>query len=468
MKKIALFALAAAGILSSCSQSSDLVNDLPTPSKEQTVEKTPISFDTYNAKSAVVRSSRAGYAGDMTTAMLQREGFGVIAYYTGSDDYSTWTKEAPNFMYNTKVYVDGATGTEVSENPSWTYSPTVYWPNGNATADNVGAAGTGGGKLSFFAYAPYVAVTPSTGIVTATGDAATTSITALSSNAAPTAPTVSYSLAGGVDLLWGTAGTNGATVSGNTAQAGTTLTDGKAPVNVDLTKMKTDGKINFLFKHALAQINSLKVVADIDNNGAATGGSLSNTKIYVEKVILANGETGVPSESTIIGNGTFDLTTGLWTAGSDKETFSYNISAQTVWAEGDIALSTDIQIPETTPNVTAGNAWENIFATPGVTTTATDVLNGISTKLIPGSGQKLKITIKYWVTTKDSNLSKGYTWIPQEITKTISLGNIEMNKSYGIVMHLGLTSVKFTATVSDWVAAGSEVRADLPVNVVAE
>lgn len=468
MKKIALFALAAAGILSSCSQSSDLVNDLPTPSKEQTEEKTPISFDTYNAKSAVVRSSRAGYAGDMTTAMLQREGFGVIAYYTGSDDYSTWTKEAPNFMYNTKVYVDGATGTEVSENPSWTYSPTVYWPNGNATADNVGAAGTGGGKLSFFAYAPYVAVTPSTGIVTATGDAATTSITALSSNAAPTAPTVSYSLAGGVDLLWGTAGTNGATVSGNTAQAGTTLTDGKAPVNVDLTKMKTDGKINFLFKHALAQINSLKVVADIDNNGAATGGSLSNTKIYVEKVILANGETGVPSESTIIGNGTFDLTTGLWTAGSDKETFSYNISAQTVWAEGDIALSTDIQIPETTPNVTAGNAWENIFATPGVTTTATDVLNGISTKLIPGSGQKLKITIKYWVTTKDSNLSKGYTWIPQEITKTISLGNIEMNKSYGIVMHLGLTSVKFTATVSDWVAAGSEVRADLPVNVVAE
>ena len=92
----------------------------------------------------------------------------------------------------------------------------------------------------------------------------------------------------------------------------------------------------------------------------------------------------------------------------------------------------------------------------------------MSVKLIPGSGQTLKITIKYWVTTKDSNLSKGYTWIPQEITKTISLGNIEMNKSYGIVMHLGLTSVKFTATVSDWVAAGSEVRADLPVNVVAE
>lgn len=465
MKKIALFALAAAGILSSCSQSSDLVNDLPTPSKEQKEEKTPISFDTYNAKSAVVRSSRAGYAGDMTTAMLQKEGFGVIAYYTGSDDYSTWTKEAPNFMYNTKVYVDGATGTTESENP-YTYSPTVYWPNGNATADNVGAAGTGGGKLSFFAYAPYVAVTPSTGVVTS---ATTTGIKALSSNSATSAPTLTYSLDGGVDLLWGTAGANDVTV-GNAAQAGTTLTNGKAAVNVDLTKMKTDGKINFLFKHALAQINSLKVVADIDNNGAATGGSLSNTKIYVEKVTLANGltTTGENPTSTLIGEGTFNLVTGVWTT-VNTTLLAANISAASVAASGDSPMNTAIQIPATTPNVNPGvTEWEDIFSTPGVTTTATDVLNGLSTKLIPGANQTLKVTIKYWVTTKDSNLSKGYTWIPQEVTKTISLGDIEMNKSYGIVMHLGLTSVKFTATVSEWVAAGSEVSADLPVNVVAE
>ena len=464
MKKIALFALAAAGILSSCSQSSDLVNDLPTPSKEQKEEKTPISFDTYNAKSAVVRSSRAGYAGDMTTAMLQKEGFGVIAYYTASTDFSSWSIEAPNFMYNTKVYVPEADGTNPSGN-AWTYAPIVYWPNGNATADNASATGAGGGKLSFFAYAPYTAVTPNTGV--ATGDA-TTGIKGLTSNSSTSAPSVSYSLNGGVDLLWGTAGANDVTV-GNAAQAGATLTGGKADVNVDLTKMKTNGKINFLFKHALAQINSLKVIADIDNNGAATGGSLSNTKIYVEKVTLANGETGVPSESTIIGNGTFDLTTGVWTAGSERENVAFNVAAASVKTDADLAMNTAIQIPATTPNVNPGvTEWEDIFATPGVTITATDVLNGISTKLIPGANQTLKVTIKYWVTTKDSNLSKGYTWIPQEITKTISLGAIEMNKSYGIVMHLGLTSVKFTATVSDWVAAGSEVRADLPVNVVAE
>jgi hypothetical protein len=270
-------------------------------------------------------------------------------------------------------------------------------------------------------------------------------------------------------LLWGTAGANDVTV-GNAAQAGATLTGGKADVNVDLTKMKTNGKIKFLFKHALAQINSLKVVADIDNNGAATGGSLSNTKIYVEKVTLANGlTTGENPESTIIGNGTFDLTTGVWTAGSERENVAFNVAAASVKTDADLAMNTAIQIPATTPNVNPGvTEWEDIFSTPGVTTAATNVFDGISTKLIPGANQTLKVTIKYWVTTKDSNLSKGYTWIPQEVTKTISLGAIEMNKSYGIVMHLGLTSVKFTATVSDWVAAGSEVRADLPVNVVAE
>ena len=461
MKKIALFALAAAGILSSCSQSSDLVNDLPTPSKEQTVEKTPISFDTYNAKSAVVRSSRAGYAGDMTTAMLQKEGFGVIAYYTGSADYSEWTKEAPNFMYNTKVSVAGADGTAESQNPSWTYSPTVYWPNGNEAADNVGAAGTGGGKLSFFAYAPYTAVTQSTGIVTATGDAATTGITALSSNAATTDPTVSYSLEGGVDLLWGTAGTNGVTVN-NAAQAGTTLTGGKAPVNVDLTKMKTNGKVSFLFKHALARIGSINVLADIDNAGAATGGTLSETtKIYVESVTIQNGlTTGESPVSTLIGDGTLDLTTGVWTPGSNKFTLSKSISGE--------SLNSKIRVASTTPETVGTKTWEQIFTTTGVTTTPTSIFSSVSPiMLIPGADQNIRVSISYYVTSKDANLSRGYTWIPQSVSKTISLGTLEMNKSYSLTLHLGLNSVKFTASVSEWDNAASS-SVDLPVNVVGE
>ena len=463
-KKIALFALVAVGVFCSCSQSSDLVNDLPTPSEKQKVEeKTSISFDTYNAKSAIVRSSRAGYAGDMTTAMLQKEGFGVIAYYTASTDFSSWSIEAPNFMYNTKVSVAGADGTAESHNP-WTYSPTVYWPNGNETADNVGAAGAGGGKLSFFAYAPYTAVTPNTGV--ATGDA-TTGIKGLSSNAATTAPSVSYSLNGGVDLLWGTAGTNGATVN-DAAQAGKTLTNGKAPVNVDLTKMKTNGKVNFLFKHALARVGSIKVVADVD---AVTGGSLSNdSRIYVGIVSIENGmTTGETPVSTLIGDGSLDLTTGLWTAGSTKISLSKSIASSAIPVSGAAAMNTDIEVPNTNPEAVGTKTWEQIFTTAGVTTEAKSIYSSSVDPilLIPGADQTLKVSISYWVTSKDSNLKRGYTWIPQTVSKTISLGTLEMNKSYSLTLHLGLNSVKFTASVSDWDNAASS-SVDLPVNVVGE
>ena len=459
-KKIALFALVAVGVFCSCSQSSDLVNDLPTPSEKQKVEeKTSISFDTYNAKSAVVRSSRAGYAGDMTTAMLQKEGFGVIAYYTGSADYSAWTKEAPNFMYNTKVSIAGADGTAESQNPSWTYSPTVYWPNGNPAADNVGATSSEGGKLSFFAYAPYTAVTPNTGDAT---ENATTGIKGLTSNSSTSAPSVSYSLNGGVDLLWGTAGTNGATVN-DAAQAGKTLTNGKAPVNVDLTKMKTNGKVNFLFKHALARIGSINVIADIDNDGAATGGTLSETtKIYVESVTIENGlTTGENPVSTLIGDGTLDLTTGVWTPGSNKFTLSKSISG--------VSLNPSICVPSTDPEAVGEKTWEQIFTTTGVTTEPANLYaSSVSPiMLIPGADQNLKVTISYWVTTKDDKLSRGYTWTPNPISKTISLGTLEMNKSYSLTLHLGLNSVKFTASVSDWDAVSSQ-RVDLPVNVVGE
>lgn len=457
-KKIALFALVAVGVFCSCSQSSDLVNDLPTPSEKQKVEeKTSISFDTYNAKSAIVRSSRAGYAGDMTTAMLQKEGFGVIAYYTGSADYSEWTKEAPNFMYNTKVSVAGADGTAESQNPSWTYSPTVYWPNGNAAADNAGAAGTGGGKLSFFAYAPYTAVTPSTGDAT---ENATSGIKGLTSNSSTNAPSVSYSLNGGVDLLWGTAGTNGATVSDNTAQAGTTLTGGKASVNVDLTKMKTNGKVNFLFKHALARIGSINVLADIDKDGEATGGTLTGSKIFVNNITISN---GTESEvSTVIGDGSLNLATGVWTAGSSKQTISKTFSGE--------SLNSIIRVASTDPEAVGTKTWEQIFTTAGVTTASTSIFSGSASPimLIPGANQTIRVSISYYVTSKDGNLGRGYTWIPQTVSKTISLGTLEMNKSYSLTLHLGLNSVKFTATVSEWENAESSLSVDLPVNVVGE
>ena len=53
------------------------------------------------------------------------------------------------------------------------------------------------------------------------------------------------------------------------------------------------------------------------------------------------------------------------------------------------------------------------------------------------------------------------------ITKAIQIGtsdvSLEAGKKYTIAMHIGLTSVKFDASVTTW-TAGSDANVDLPQN----
>lgn len=70
---------------------------------------------------------------------LSGMGFGVLAYYTKDVNWNSYTdKSNPNFINNSRVTSsDGGT--------TWKYSPVKYWPHKQ------------GEKLSFFAYAPYMA-----------------------------------------------------------------------------------------------------------------------------------------------------------------------------------------------------------------------------------------------------------------------------------------------------------------------
>lgn len=68
---------------------------------------------------------------DATGTGVKVVGFGVLAAYTGQDD---WTSTEPNFMYNQQV---------TWSSTAWTYSPLKYWPKAS------------GDKISFWAYAPY-------------------------------------------------------------------------------------------------------------------------------------------------------------------------------------------------------------------------------------------------------------------------------------------------------------------------
>ena len=487
--------------------------------------------------------TRAGQDGNMTTATMASTGFGVFAYYTESDTYgqfrrSTYTAESAgsatsskviNFMYNQQV---------ISTDPytTWTYAPLKYWPNGNAAADNIGATGTPGGNVSFFAYAPYVTK------AAADADASTgTGIIGMTANNVDSDPILTYKLNpnNGVDLLWGTLNAADNTVN-NVAQAGVSYDNSAADntykksilphetstpgtydgytLAADLTKQKISGKIDFLFKHALASLGGgsgvssgvgFQVVLDVNAGSSGSreqfdvdaSGSDDDwrTIVTIKDIKITNdldNSAAINGEEVGQANqGTFNLATGKWTATADQvvgQTIGTNIGSATTYN----AVLNE-KIAEIYDNSGTSQTWlahagstaayfnktysaVNSGTHPGVTETAQNVYKESTQSplmFIPGTtAPKFKITVDYIVRTYDTNLSAGYSEVEQVISKTITFPSaFELNKHYNLIMHLGLTSVTFTASVSDWdeghigiTGGGSDADSDivyLPINV---
>lgn len=449
MKKLFIFAASSLLMLASCSESNDFVNNV--------AQDSPIAFSAYNGN-----GTRAGYAGDISSTTLQTTGFGVFAYNTGASDYGATghstmatTAEtpnwAPNFMWNQWVtYSSG-----------WVYTPLKYWPNG---IDTDGASEATVQKLSFFAYAPYVA--------SGSGE---TGITALSANNVNGDPKVTYALSGSgndVDLLWGTTSTNGNTVGG-VAQAGVGSDEYSGiNVNENLTKMNTSGKVGFLFKHALAKIKDVqvKIAPDVAIEGT---GTRPLTKITVSNITITstnftdnNKSEGVGKKSTK--GGVFNLATGEW---SLTELDAAQSSTEQITRTGDSGahnvLNADMIDPETVNAVTIFGESPASGIT-GVTTDYVTAYNSTTRRplmLMPGTKPEFTIAITYTVRTEDANLAAGYSETTQTITKTVQFGSaVELNKQYTLNLILGLTSIKVEATVSEW-TDGSAPEISLPVNV---
>jgi len=533
MKKHLFFAATALAMLASCSQS----DDLSAPVVAENTQPQAIEFGTYVGKNV---NTRAGVTGPiiatsanpfMTAEYVLNEkgGFGVFAYHkTGAStyEYTGTTAYAPDFMYNQNVIKntetgDGSTSGTAKDVATWKYSPIKYWPNEFANGDvdlngdpyAQGAAARG--NVSFFAYGPYVDFTalstdapanitgknnnapvtiPQANVKTAADYTTTaTGIIARTTNDFAGHPYLEYRLtkpgstdnSDNVDLLWGTAGTNGIKATGG-AQNGTTLTGGLAPVNVNLTKMKTDGKINFNFKHALAGVggspainpsgvaidgSGLTIVYDLDEAQTLRTSDYVTTKVTVKNITITNDldgdgdiETaGAKGDETIVRSGVFNLATGEWNLSStDKDAGTSNAYSHEVVngtpASGQYALNPKIAEPTSAP---AAATWfdheENDGDNPGVNTTALNVYKDeVSPFLfLPGTTPKFKITVTYVTRTKDANLEKGYSEVEQTVSKIIAFTSpVELNKKYGIKIILGLTSVKFAATVSDWSFVG--------------
>ena len=447
MKRILLPLVVVAALLTSC--------DVNVADVEESVPKgdsLAIGFGVYVNRGV---ATKAGKTGELTTEKLQEAdgGFGVFGYYGNGALYSEVSK--PDFMYNEAV-------TYVSTYGKWDYHPIKYWPNEFGAAASSEAAD----RLSFFAYAPYVEVTPVTGIVT--GDA-TSGIIGLSRNIAAGDPLVMYSSSlvpgRGVDLCWGVAASNfTSSVDGNNnhVEKGTPF--------IDVIKPKTGDRLTFEFNHALAQLN-VKVDADIDAESHTASTLDAGTHIYVRSVTF----TGFTLRGSLNLNSKLNPGPAWYDLSGTGRLKRDPVTVYDGRTDGLEAVAADVnEVPaDLNPAIIQNGTSE------GVTNTTVNLFNSneeaAPVMVIPTSGVPVKVTIVYDIETADpslpSYLSDGVTRgisVENTITKTVQLnggGNLtlESGKKYVIGLHLGLTSVKFDATVADWDNT-SYANTDLPVN----
>lgn len=391
---------------------------------EKPVVDEPIAFGAYAGNAL----TKAGAYGEETTTTLQTNGFGVFAYQTTGNYTSSAT---PNFMYNTKVSTS-----------SWTYSPIKYWPNqiqaGNT--DSQPATAFQADKVSFFAYAPHVAATASTGAVTGGTDEG---ITALTSNATAGDPKVTYKVSADldkqVDLLW--AVSKGETWT-NVASTTNTPTSGKPYLNLQKPAIGT--AVHFYFKHALAQIKLQAVAA---YNQTTAGGTAQNGV----KITIASVELTVPgmTQTAVLNLNNTTADTPLWESASGSTDLALTISGSNINSAlldgGDVA-------PASQPAGVTGSE-QNV------------IVDGKYYTVIPkATSTTVTVKVTYYVSTPDTDLAKGYSRVENVISKDVTFtSGFAAGTKNTIKMTLGISEVKFEAEVENW-ADGTTQTVDLPIN----
>lgn len=471
--KTILSMLCAAALFAACSSTDELEPVVQTG--QQTAEEA-VGFDVYTRGTQV---TRAGYVGEMDQTAIRVAGFGVYGYVTSGNGVSaaqwsaTGSSATPVFMSNQPVNYAG---------DKWTYSPVKYWPNqadvpttGKVDDLDGGTAlntGTDINLVSFFAYAPYVdksAVTAYTGAASedAVAGCAGTGIVYIPDNTATSDPCIGYKVEtvntmNTVDLMYGVAAHQYDADNRYTGKAGNDVTAGKP--FLDMTKEMVGDKVDYKFEHALTK---LAVYVDAYFDEVRTGSNPSaldvdpNTRIVIKSVKLTTTDL-CTSGLLNLNNTTADYP--LWT---------FPTTAPTLNAQ-DLPIASNLLYIGGTPE-------ENVtyFAKQplGVTKTkqplfgyGVDGTTPASLMFIPngakGTAQDLTIAIDYYVITRDTRLQKGYSVVENNITNTITAGELKFDAgySYTLNLHLGMTTVKFDATVADW-NGGASGDIDLPANV---
>ena len=478
----------AAMMLASCS--SDKLDVGQTPA-QPTVQgqDLAVGFDAYANRS----TTRAGVTDVTDISAIQKPwdqttdpsnptygGFGVFGYYTDNNEYDQLA--TPNFMYNQRVEWDNT-------NNYWKYDPVKYWPNEygtNAISDDAD-------KVSFFAYAPYVEVSPASGKLTANnagGADATYGITGMSRNTASGDPIIKYigsfDNAKSVDLCWGVCNTTTwPRVNGNPDQelkSGLPWLNVERPQEAKLNNTSTQN-VKFQFMHALAK---MKFTVNAFVDGTDKTNSLdSQTKIWIRSIRF----TGFAMKGALNLNNETPNTpywtnyNGIGDLETDGEVIVYDgrkdgkEAVKGSVASNEKSTGLNPQLVETDESFATG-----VWATTGnhyygVTKDEQNLFDGTTGIFfaIP-TDDKLEIEIVYDVETIDNNLgtkladnSTPGSSIENRITKSISFGDptnnkIEAGKGYVINLHLGMNDVNFDAAVAAWEDV-TPTDVDLPANV---
>jgi hypothetical protein len=485
MKKVFLFAVAAAALVA-CSN-----EELSSPENVLTSKEAPVNFSVYTQRGM----TRAGVPGDIDNTNIGGYGFGVFAYYTAGEQYDA--KATPNFMYNQKVVkAQGAT--------AWSYEPVKYWPNEfgqQAISDEID-------RVSFFAYAPWTNIDPTTGNIVPDANNATEpaehqqkyNIISVNKNTATGDPIVKYVVdtdpATSVDLLWGVAASDAATKYAPIGGNNVTITEGKPFIDLVKPDDPADGLLSFNLKHALAKV---KVTIDYIADAATPDGTSEDidpatTRIYVRNIKIS----GFATKGALnLNNNEGTAGEPLWKDFDGVKDLSFDeVVFQDGRKDGKEGETNGAQTNET-PQGLNENIIENYSPsangtfgtgkTSGVTKTPQLLFGGAydptSTTaddegffyVIPRneSNSKVDITIAYDVETIDNalagKLSDGETHgisIENVISKLDIFQGVDFKPGfvYVIKIHLGMTSVKIDATVTDWDDSTPAAQPELPAN----
>ena len=407
MKKNFLWIMAAALALVGCSENELL--------EQQIQDENAIAFDTYVGDNAQTRATV------IDNTVLGVKGFGVNAYYTAQEDFAEGAEL--NFMQNTKVTLNPDKG----DNGLWEYSPVKYWPN-NA-----------GDKVSFFAYGPYAKDGDANGMVV---------------NGTSIDFTVASEVKEQVDLIYNT---NEETMNAQ--------------------KQAVNERIHFQFAHALSRI-SFTVEAAVDETTNGTNLLDGNTRINVKKVALV-GDAGYnadsdPQDGPFYTTGTLNLLPNAderWSSTTGGQGFVFD--GGTVDGDG-----SDNEFYHTVKDVCAENDTEvNVVQLTRFNASEPQrLLNDESyLMVIPQEGAQFKIYIEYDVISGGNDNDGTGTYdesaIVNKITSTQPLTvTFEQGKAYNFNLILGMTSVKFEASVADWEDATNDYENEewLPENVGAQ